>query len=399
MHHTVRENGESVWLVCRYAEARAVLADTRFSSDRYRTADMGSLTEEQRKVVTDTQRRAGALLQLDPPQHTRYRRLLAGQFTMRRMRKLRAFIEETVTARLDTMLAAGSPADLVAQFAQPVPTLIICELLGVPYADRARFQDWTATFQRLDISVDERHESERRLHEFMVELVRRKRVEPADDIISALVQDRSAHPPLTDVELANIANQLLIGGHETTANTVALGTFALLEHPDQLSALRADPTLIDGAVDELLRFLSIVQLGLFRVTTEDVELAGVRIPANNLVLISTLAANLDARRWPDAATLDISRDQGPHLAFGHGIHLCVGQQLARAEMTIAFTHLLRRLPNLRLAVPADKIPLRQNAAIHGVISLPVAWDSRNAHPAPPSPGRGPRPRKQPPGSA
>ncbi|HEU5110202.1 MAG TPA: cytochrome P450, partial [Micromonosporaceae bacterium] len=297
MHHTVRENGESVWLVCRYAEARAVLADTRFSSDRYRTADMGSLTEEQRKVVTDTQRRAGALLQLDPPQHTRYRRLLAGQFTMRRMRKLRAFIEETVTARLDTMLAAGSPADLVAQFAQPVPTLIICELLGVPYADRARFQDWTATFQRLDISVDERHESERRLHEFMVELVRRKRVEPADDIISALVQDRSAHPPLTDVELANIANQLLIGGHETTANTVALGTFALLEHPDQLSALRADPTLIDGAVDELLRFLSIVQLGLFRVTTEDVELAGVRIPANNLVLISTLAANLDARRW------------------------------------------------------------------------------------------------------
>jgi cytochrome P450 len=375
VHEAILDNGDSIWVVCRYAEARTVLSDPRFSSNRFRTVKWELLTDEQRRVIGDEGLRAGAFITNDPPQHTRYRRLLTGYFTMRGIRQHRLLIEKVVTEQLDAMLAAGSPADLATEFAMPVPSRVICGLLGVPYAARTEFGPWTSAALRLDASIDEVHEATACLREFMLDLVRRKRTDPADDLISALAHDRAAGPPLTDIEVANLVKELFIGGMETTESMLTLGTLILLEHPEQLAALRDDPALVDGAVEELLRYATIVRLGMFRVTVEDVELAGVCLPAGSMLLISPMAANRDAGHWPDPAMLDLTRESGQHLAFGHGAHQCLGQQLARAEMTTAFTHLLRRLPDLRLAVPATELSFRENMAIYGIDSLPVAWSA------------------------
>jgi cytochrome P450 len=368
-------NGATMWLVSGYAEARTVLSDPRFSSDRFRFGSARQdIPADVREKLLDERSRAGSFIAMDPPEHTRYRKLLTGQFTVRRMRQLAPRIEEIVTEHLDAMLAAGTSADLVTAFALPVPSLVICELLGVPYADRAEFQQRTATMLRLDTSFEEILRVRDEMRQFMLRLVAEKRESPCDDLLSGLIHNDGAHTALTNDELANIATLLLVAGHETTANMLGLGTFALLAHPEQLEALRADPTLIDTAVEELLRYLSIVHLGIFRVTTEDVELRGQRIPAGQTVAVSLPVTNRDPEHWSDPASLDVSRGRSPHLAFGHGVHQCLGQQLARVEMTVGFTHLLRRLPNLRLAVPAAEVPLRSDMAIYGVHALPVAWD-------------------------
>jgi cytochrome P450 len=367
--------GEPIWLVSGYPEVRAVLADPRFSSDGFRRGNMlRNVPQEYRERMLDEASRAGSFISMDPPEHTRYRRLLTGQFTVRRMRDLGPRIEQIVTERLDELLASGSPADLVPAFTLPVPSLVICELLGVSYADRAEFQLRTATLLSLDVPINEVIDARDELRGFMRRLIAQKRAQPDDGLISGLIHHSGAEPALTDDELVNIANLLLIAGHETTANMLALGTFALLEQPDQLAALRADPALMDDAVEELLRYLTIVHLGLFRFATEDVELAGVRIRAGETVVISLLTANRDIEHWPEPGELDVRRGRGPHLAFGHGVHQCLGQQLARVEMAVGFTHLLRRLPGLRLAVPAAEIPLRTDMFIYGVHGLPVTWD-------------------------
>jgi cytochrome P450 len=368
-------NGRVMWMVFGYAEARTVLSDPRFSSDRFRYGTARQdIPEKVRKKLLDERSRAGSFISMDPPEHTRYRKLLTGQFTVRRMRQLAPRIEEIVTEHLDAMLAAGTSADLVTAFALPFPSLVICELLGVRYSDRAEFQRRTSTMLRLDTSFEELLRVRDEMREFMLSLVTEKRECPSDDLLSGLIHDNGAHTALTDDELVNIATLLLVAGHETTANMLGLGTFALLEHPEQLEALRADPSLIDNAVEELLRHLSIVHLGIFRVTTEGVELGGQQIPAGQTVLVSLPLANRDPEHWVSPAALDVSRGRSPHLAFGHGVHQCLGQQLARVEMTIGFTHLVKRLPNLRLAVPAAEVPLRGDMAIYGVHALPVAWD-------------------------
>jgi cytochrome P450 len=273
------------------------------------------------------------------------------------------------------MLAGGHTADLVPTFALPVPSLVICELLGVSYGDRAEFQRRTAMLLKMDAPIDKVLQVRDELRAFMHALITDKRACPSDDLLSGLIHHSGADPALTDDELVNIANLLLIAGHETTANMLALGTFALLQEPSQLAALRADPSLIDGAVEELLRYLTIIHTGLFRFAKQDVELAGQRIAAGDTVVISILAANRDAAHWSHPEELDLSRERGSHLAFGHGVHQCLGQQLARVEMTIGFTELLRRLPGLRLAVPAERVPLRSDMFVYGVYSLPVAWDA------------------------
>lgn len=368
--------GDPFWLVSGYSEARTVLSDPRFSADRFRSeALLKGVPEEYQARMRDEKMRAGSFIGMDPPEHTRYRRLLTGQFTVRRMRELGTRIHEIVTERLDAMQANGTTADLVPDFALPVPSLVICELLGVSYADRAEFQRRTATLLRMNVPIQERLDNGDEQRAFMRRLVAGKRAEPADDMISGLIHNSGADPALTEDELVNIANLLLIAGHETTANMLGLGTFALLQRPEQLAALRADPSRIDGAVEELLRHLSIVHTGLFRSATEDVEVGGETIPAGATVIISVLAANRDAGHWPDPDTLDVTRPRGPHLAFGHGVHQCLGQQLARVEMTVGFTELLRRLPNLRLAVPPGEVPLRNDMFIFGVHSLPVTWDA------------------------
>ncbi|WP_433262026.1 cytochrome P450 [Actinosynnema sp. CS-041913] len=373
VHQVTMGDGDLAWLITGHDEARAVLADARFSSDRFRSERvLSKLPPSLRERVTDKAARAGSFIAMDPPDHTRYRKLLTGQFTVRRMRQLAPRIQEIVAEHLDAMTAAGRTADLVQAFALPVPSLVICELLGVAYEDRAEFQQRSSTLLRLNAPTDEVVKAADELRAFLRGLVRDKRAHPTDDLLSGLIETA---PELTDDELVGISSLLLVAGHETTANMLALGTFALLEHPEELARLRADPSLVEGAVEELLRYLSIVHLGPVRMTLEDVEIAGVAIPAESTVLISVPAANRDPGHYGDPDTLDVTRPRVSHLAFGHGVHQCLGQQLARVEMAVGFTELLRRLPGLRLDLPASDVPLRSDMLVYGVHSLPVAWDA------------------------
>jgi cytochrome P450 len=371
LHRVATLDGEKIWLATGHEVARALLADPRMSSDRTRSETlMSRMSPTVRARLTDEKARAGNFIGMDAPAHTRYRRLLTGQFTVRRMKALAPRVEEIVTERLDAMVAAGPPADLVTAFALPVPSLVICELLGVAYADRSSFQERSARLLNLNVPMAEALRAIDELREFMRGLVREKRAHPADDMLSGLI---AADAGLTDDDLVGISTLLLVAGHETTANMLALGTFSLLEHPEQLAALRADPALIASAVEELLRYLSIVHVGLVRTALADIEIGAEVITAGSLVQISIPAANRDSQHYADPDGLDVARPRGPHIAFGHGIHQCLGQQLARVEMTVGFTELLRRLPNLRLAAAPDEIPMRTDMAIYGVHSLPVTW--------------------------
>jgi cytochrome P450 len=367
--------GAPFWLVSGYVEARAVLADPRFSADRFRYHPrFAELSAELRERLRDDKARAGSFINMDPPEHTRYRKLLTGQFTVRRMRLLAARIEEIVTERLDAMLANGNTAELIGDFAFRVTSLVICELLGIRYAERAEFQLRAATLLRVDVPGDEALANADALRAFMLRLIHEKRENPVDDLISGLIHHAGADPALTDDELVNMTNLLLIAGYESTANMLGLGVFVLLQRPDQLAALRADPARIPDAVEELLRFLSVVHAGVLRFAKEDLEFGGEHIPAGSTMVISPLAANRDGRHWPDPDVLDVTRRRSPHLAFGHGVHQCLGQQLARIELQVAYTQLLRRLPGLRLAVPPEDVPLRNDMLTYGVHTLPVTWD-------------------------
>ncbi|SDK38995.1 Cytochrome P450 [Nonomuraea maritima] len=366
-------NGARAWLVTGFEEARTVLSDARFSADKVRHRDATSpqphKPAEMEAAVAE--REDGLFVFMDPPEHTRLRRLLTGQFTVRRMRELESRVTEIAVEHIEAMRAAGTEADLVPAFALPLPSLVICELLGVDHADRAQFQARTAVGLNANSTPEEQAAARAELYAFMRRLVAGKRSNPADDLLSGLIH--AAHPPLTDAQLVDVALVLLNAGHETTANMLGLGTFALLEHPDQLATLRADPGLIDNTVEELLRFLSIIQLGVSRVTTAPVTLGGVDIPAGATVVIATPEVNRDPRHWPDPDAFDLRRSRTPHLAFGHGVHQCLGQQLARIEMRAGLGELMSRLPNLRLAVPAEQVPVRDEMLIFGVRSLPVTW--------------------------
>ena len=395
-------NGARAWLVTGFDEARAVLADPRFSNDRVRHPDATSLTPEQAETersgehavggstpiggarpVDGAQDRSavraadvparedGMFIFMDPPEHTRLRSLLTGQFTVRRMRALESRLREIAVEHIDAMRAAGAEADLVPAYALPLPSLMICELLGVDYADRAMFQRNSAVALSATSTDEERARAAGELHAFISALVAGKRARPTDDLLSGLVHD--ADPPLTDRQLVDVALVLLGAGHETTANNLALGMFALLERPEQLAALRADPSLIDGTVEELLRYCSIIQLGVARVATEDVVLGDVTIAAGESAVVATPETNRDPRHWDDPDRLDVRRVRAPHLAFGHGIHQCLGQQLARIEMRVGIEELVTRMPELRLAVPPEEIPLRNDMLIFGVHALPVTW--------------------------
>jgi cytochrome P450 len=355
-------DGHEGWLVTGHAQARAVLADPRFTSRRelmhYPLADLGEAPPAP----------VGTITALDAPEHTRFRRLLAGKFTVRRMRLLAERVEQVTVEHLDAMDEQGPPADLMADFAQPVPAVMICELLGVPYADRAPFQHHATTVNDADSTPEEQYAAFGALTEYMHALVRAKRAEPTDDVLGDLTDS-----DLTDAELAGVAGFLLGAGLDTTANMIALGTFALLRHSGRLAALRDDPDIVDGAVEELLRYLSIAHTGV-RAAREDVELDGELISAGQSVVLALGAANRDPARFPAPDTLDLRRRAAGHLAFGHGPHQCLGQQLARVEMRVALPTLLRRFPGLRLAVPAGEVPLRDGAAdIYGVRRLPVTW--------------------------
>ncbi|MEV0331679.1 cytochrome P450 [Nocardia sp. NPDC050717] len=363
-------DGHEGWLVTGYEAVRTLMADTRFSSRQdlgivhvpYETPGMPAQTEPSPQIP-------GLFIAMDPPDHTRLRRKLTGTFTVRRMRQLEEHIAEVVERQLDEMAAMAPPVDLVTAFALPVPSLVICELLGVPYEDRATFQDNTAKFLVRDQELDEKMAAYGAMTTYLAGLVTHKRAEPTEDILSDLARDED----LGIEELVGIAFLLLLAGHETTANMLALGTFALLEHPDQLAALRADAELMPGAVEELMRYLSVADI-FYRYATEDIGLCGETITAGSTVVVSLLAANRDPLRFDDPDALDVRRTARGHVSFGHGVHQCLGQQLARIEMRAGFAGLLRRFPTLELAVLADEVPLRSDMNIYGVHELPVTWE-------------------------
>ncbi|MFI5562626.1 cytochrome P450 [Amycolatopsis japonica] len=362
-------DGHEGWLVTGYDEVRQMMADTRFSSRQdigilhvpYETPGMPAQTEPSPPMP-------GMFVAMDPPDHGRLRKRLTGAFTVKRMKQLEEHIVEITERQLDAMANLTPPIDLVKEFALPVPSLVICELLGVPYEDRESFQANSAQLMVRDQTLEEKMAAFIGMNTFLTELVTRKRETPEDDILS----DLGRHEDLTIEELAGAAFLLLLAGHETTANMLALGTFALLEHPEQLAELRADAELLPGAVEELLRYLSVADI-FFRYATEDLELGGETIPAGSTVIISLLAANRDPRRFENPDALDLHRNARGLLSFGHGIHQCLGQQLARIEMRAGFEGLLRRFPTLALAVPAEEVKLKTDMNIYGVHELPVTW--------------------------
>lgn len=363
--------GTDAFLVTRYDDVREVLGDAATYSNAagiaLRRPQGPQLSADEVEAM-----RAGNLLAQDPPEHARLRRMLTREFTQRRMSRLEPRIVEIVDDHLDALAAAGPGADLVREFALPVPSLVICELLGVPYADRDEFQARSSRLLDLSLPQAERVAVSRENRAYMSRLVAGARADPGEDILGMLVREHG--DDLTHDELTGIAGLLLIAGHETTSNMLALGTLALLEAPEQADAIRADPGLARPAVDELLRWLSIVHSGVARVTTADTTLRGTPIPADSVVICSLPVANRDpAAGVPDPERLDVRRGIPGHVAFGHGVHHCLGAPLARMEMATAFPALLRRFPALAPAGPVPPSAFRAYHFVYGMHTLPVTW--------------------------
>ncbi|MFD3781165.1 cytochrome P450 [Streptomyces sp. NPDC058612] len=359
-------DGRSVWVVTGHAEARALLSDGRLSTDRENAA-----------FPTPTKRFAGlrvrrtALLGVDDPEHNTQRRMLIPSFTLKRTADLRPRIRETVDRLIDEMVAAGPRAELVSAFALPVPSMVICALLGVPYGDHEFFEGQSRRLLRGPEAADV-EDARRLLDAHLGDLVERKRREPGEGLLDELIARRLETGEIDVEELVSLAVILLVAGHETTANMISLGTFTLLRHPEQLAELRAEPELMPTAVEELMRFLSIAD-GMLRVATEDIEVGGVTVRADDGVVFSTSVINRDGQVFEEPDRLDWHRPSRHHLAFGFGIHQCLGQNLARAEMEIALSALFERLPGLRLAADPDRIPFKPGDTIQGMVELPVAW--------------------------
>ncbi|WP_405817781.1 cytochrome P450 [Streptomyces sp. NBC_00838] len=365
----LKVNGKPTWLLTRHDHVRKVLGDARASSNLKLPGypHQFHIPEEMLQHIRLM------LLSMDPPEHTAQRSMLLSEFTARKAREMRPRIQELVDERIDTMLAAGGPVDLVAALALPVPSLVICELLGVPYDDHAKFEEWSARLMNRDLSQEEYGAAVATLDGYLDELVTRKESEPGDDLLSRFIEKNRVTGACDHLDIVTMARLMLVGGHETTANMIALGVLALLEHPEQLAAVRDEPGLMPKAVEELLRFFSISDSGTARVAVEDIELDGTVIRAGEGIMALNNAANHDESVFPDPDTLDVRRDARGHLAFGFGIHQCIGQNLARVELEVVYETLFRRIPGLRTAAPVETLPFKDDAMVYGVYELPVTW--------------------------
>ncbi|MGP3953884.1 cytochrome P450 [Streptomyces sp. 7N604] len=362
-------DGRTAWLVTRLEDVRQALRDPRLSAD-VRHPSFPFFSEGQ----VATRDMLESFIRMDPPEHGRHRRMLVPEFRVKQVESMRQGVQETVDQLLDEMIAAGSPADFVAAFALPLPSLVICQLLGVPYADHDFFQRCCAVAFNRDSTSDEIHRSNEELTEYLAGLVAAKAEHPGDDLLSRLVTNQEAPGHLTRRQVVNTGLLLLVGGHETTANMTALSVLDLLRHPDQLELLRHRPQLIPGAVEELLRVHSVAHNGLPRVAVEDIEIGGATVPAGDPVVLSVAAANHDPRVFDDPGRLDVERASRGHVAFGFGVHQCIGQPLARLELQVALATLLRRLPTLRLVDDSlEDLECRHTRTIFGLHDLPVCW--------------------------
>ena len=358
-------DGSRSWLVTRHEDVRTVLGDRRFSADSNRPG-FPFLSEGRRELATRSQ----SFIRMDDPDHAHLRRMLTGDFIVKRIEALGPRVQEVVDGFLDRMTAGGrSSADLVGEFALPVPSLMICLLLGVPYRDHEFFQHCSGVLLDSRSGTEEVRHARDELTDYLERLAADKEQQPDDGIISRLVSEGR----LTREEVARMSLLLLVAGHETTANMTALSVLVLLRNPEQAARLREQPELMKGAVEELLRYLSVVHSGVTRVATETVQLGGRTIEPGDGVLCMLSTANRDQALFTDGDGLDVTRDARRHLAFGFGVHQCLGQPLARLELRIALSTLLDRLPGLRLAVPFEEIRFRPDKVVYGVESLPVAW--------------------------
>ncbi|MEV4844350.1 cytochrome P450 [Micromonospora matsumotoense] len=359
--------GEPAWLATRHADVRAVLGDLRFS----RAAAVGR--DEPRS--TRYQREAG-ILGMDPPEHSRLRRLAAKAFTARRVEELRPRTREWAEELVTGMIAAGSPADLVTHVATPLPIRVICDLLGVPVADQDRFHTWSeAIVSTTSLRPEVAQSYVDNLLSYMAGLIAQRRVTPTDDLIGAMVRARDENADrLTEDEVVRLAAGLLAAGHETTVTQIPNLVYVLLTEPEVWQRLRAEPTLVPSAVEELLRFIPLGATSAFaRYALEDVEIGGVLVRAGEPVLVSIPSANRDESVFPDPDRLDLDRETNPHLAFGHGPHHCIGAQLARMELQVVLETLLAHTPGLRLAVPESALTWKSGLLVRGLTALPVSW--------------------------
>ncbi|TFV56963.1 cytochrome P450 [Mycobacterium sp. PS03-16] len=363
-------DGSTPWLITGHAVARELFADSRVSVDDRRDG----FPHWNEHMLSTVNKRPRSVFTSDAEEHTRFRRMLSKPFTFKRVEGLRPAIQQVTDECIDDILAGPQPADIVAKLALPVPTRVISEMLGVPYEDHEFFQHHANVGLARYASADAGQKGAMSLHQYLINLVEQKRQNPAEDAVSDLAERVNAGE-ISVKEAAQLGTGLLIAGHETTANMIGIAVLALLEHPEQADFLREadDPKVIANAVEELMRYLSIIQNGQRRVAIEDIEIAGETIRAGEGIILDLAPANWDPAAYPEPDRLDLSRDAGAQLGFGYGRHQCVGQQLARAEMQIVFHTLLRRIPTMRLAIPFEEIPFKHDRLAYGVYELPVTW--------------------------
>jgi cytochrome P450 len=363
-------DGSTPWLVTGHEAQRTLLANPDVSVDDRRPG----FPHWNQALASSAQERPRMLVNSDPPEHSRYRRMLTAPFTAKRVEALRPPIQKITDELIDTMLAGPKPVDLVKALALPVPSLMISDLLGVPYSDHEFFQHHAEIGANRNATVDEQEQGPRALIAYLTRLIETKMTEPADDLTTELAK-RVQAAELSMPEAAIMGVSLLIAGHETSANMIALGMLALLEHPDQLAVLRDadDPKVVADAVEELLRYLSIIHSGQRRVAKGDIEIDGRTIHDGEGVIFDFSAGNWDPAVFPEPERLDLHRPARQHHAFGFGIHQCVGQQLARVELQVVYPTLFRRIPTLRAATAIDQIPFKDEGLAYGVHELPVTW--------------------------
>jgi cytochrome P450 len=358
-------HGHPIWMVSRYEDIRAALVDPRLSAKTIPDAIMPTDADDNIPVM---------FARTDDPEHHRLRRMLTSNFTFRRCEAMRPQIQDMVDHYLGEMTSNGPPADMVRAFALPVPSLVIALLLGVPPEDLSLFQRQTAVGLDTRSSDEQKAQAFGEMYVYIQELVERKEREPGDDLISRLVTEYVATGQLDYATAAMTSVIMMQAGHETTANMISLGTVVLLQHPDVYARLGQtdDFAVVANIVEELMRYLSIVHSQVDRVATEDLMIGGQLIRAGDFVMMNLLAGNWDAAFVDNPETFDVDRNTRGHLGFGYGVHQCIGQNLARVEMQVAFATLARRLPGLKLAVPPDELKFK-DSDIYGMKELPVSW--------------------------
>jgi cytochrome P450 len=364
-------DGSTPWLFTRYEDGRTVLTDDRFSND---SARPGFPEKSAAYLATLSQDRN--LRTYDNPKHDVHKRMVIRDFTVRRVEAIRPAIQAKVDQLIDSMLAQGAPVDLVQAFAFPLPTTVICEILGVPYADRDFFGDRSVRCLSTDYSHEEATKAGDELSAYFDQMIDMKQQQAGDDLMSRLVHEQLNEGHLTRDEIVSMARLIMIAGHETTAKTIALGVLTLLQNPEALAEIRRteDQALIMNAVDEILRYTSVLHNGRRRVAVSDVEIGGHLIRTGEGVIVANNVCDRDEQTFPDAARFDIHRfNARANMAFGYGIHQCLGQLLSRVEMQIVHDRLWKRIPSLRLAVPITELVFREDASVFAVQSLPVAW--------------------------